>query len=144
MTCCVLSICGDGFVDTRTGEECEGNGNATTGCVGCKTCTGTQCDTVKMSLCPNGQMKKAEICNGLDDDCDGNVDKGCPCTSADMVACGARDGSGHVLTEGLCQPGLELCENGVFGVCRGAIMPAKDTQVHTLVSRGANVTSDCP
>ena len=54
-----------------------------------------------------------ELCNGLDDDCDG-LDDNVPVTE-----CGDYD-------QGECSRGLLFCENGI-SVCRGALLPTPET-----------------
>jgi MYXO-CTERM domain-containing protein len=51
----------------------------------------------------------AEVCNNIDDDCDGAVD-------------GITRPCGQPST-GECQPGQQVCQNGSFGTCVGAIGP---------------------
>ena len=53
-----------------------------------------------------------EICNGLDDDCDGLPDNL-------TEACGSDTGA--------CSPGIRRCVAGAFGTCEGAIGPTAET-----------------
>lgn len=69
---CVTEFCGDGVVQAGLGEQCEGGGQSqgcTTSCgsSGTQTCSGTSCT---WSSC----APPAETCNGVDEDCDGNID----------------------------------------------------------------------
>lgn len=50
-----------------------------------------------------------ETCNGEDDDCDGQTDEGCDCRHGQTRECG--------IAVGVCEPGVEICENGVWGEC---------------------------
>jgi hypothetical protein len=72
--------------------------------------------------CVNGMLEclgetggSPEVCNGLDDDCDGSVDEDVPGVGA---PCGDDTGS--------CEPGLQACVNGTY-VCAGAIGPSPET-----------------
>jgi hypothetical protein len=98
----------------RTGiRECEPDGSASR----CNAVAGTP---------------SAEICNGVDDDCDGRVDE---------------DGSGRPLTRpcydgppgtagvGRCRAGVQTCAAGDYGSCVGQVLPA------TEVCNGAD--DDC-
>ncbi len=65
-------------------------------------------------LCPGGEMAMGELCNGKDDDCDGNVDEGfandCsrpnPCEDGDQRQC-----------ETQCGSGIQRCEAGDWAEC---------------------------
>jgi hypothetical protein len=61
--------------------------------------------------CTGGVSPTTELCNGLDDDCDGTVDEGNPEGGA---ACGS--------TVGTCIPGRETCTAGRL-VCMGGVAP---------------------
>jgi hypothetical protein len=65
-----------------------------------------------------------ELCDApgiaKDDDCDGEVDEGCPCTSGQQHGCFKGDPS-YLGTEG-CFPGEQSCtELGVWGECTGGV-----------------------
>jgi hypothetical protein len=66
-----------------------------------------------------------EICNTLDDDCDGKVDENCECPSRDEVAC--YDGPAGTLNVGACRAGTRSCESGALSPCEGAVLPTEET-----------------
>jgi MYXO-CTERM domain-containing protein len=70
------------------------------------------CDDSEPTVYPGAD----EICDGLDNDCDGTVDPGCDCLDGDMRSCGSDVGA--------CMAGVQRCEAGVWGACSGGVAPA--------------------
>jgi hypothetical protein len=101
-------------------------------------------------------LPEPEVCNGADDDCDGEVDEGvtlacglCPSQVPERDACGDGldndcDGAvdegcacvlevapcytGPPVTRGVgaCRDGTQRCERGVVGACVGSVLPATE------------------
>ncbi len=72
----------------------------------------------------------SEVCDGVDDDCDGAVDDGCACSPGDTRACytGAPGTDGV----GPCRAGAQACvDDGAgtlgWGACAGAVLPGADS-----------------
>jgi len=85
----------------------------------CGTAIGTcrpgyeRCDRGAWSDCEGGRIPAAEVCDNLDNDCDGETDE-------DVTRpCG--------ITQGRCLAGVETCAAGVFGPCEGAIDPVAES-----------------
>lgn len=62
-----------------------------------------------------------EICDGKDNNCNGQVDEGCDCTDGMSEACY----SGAVGTEGVgvCNAGVKTCSGGQWSLCVGEVLP---------------------
>jgi hypothetical protein len=60
----------------------------------------------------------AEICDGLDNNCDGTVDPGCECISGTTKECGTDIGE--------CRKGIQRCMNGAWESCEGGVWPARE------------------
>ena len=108
----------DGAVDDAPGggpltKPCYGGPSGTVGVGICA--TGVQkCLSGKWSSCIGEKRPVADGpdtptgCDGADNDCDGGVDEGCPC-SAGAVPCGT--------TTGPCESGAQLCVDGAWSDC---------------------------
>ncbi|MBX7192607.1 MAG: hypothetical protein K1X94_11145 [Sandaracinaceae bacterium] len=62
----------------------------------------------------------AERCDGSDADCDGAVDESCPCDPEATRDCRVE------LTAGPCEAGTQVCRNGTWSTCEGAIAPVAE------------------
>ncbi|MCA9537878.1 MAG: terpene cyclase/mutase family protein, partial [Myxococcales bacterium] len=71
------------------------------------------CTTGNWGACVGEIRPAAEVCNGRDDDCDGNNDE------TVTQPCGSDTGE--------CQRGTQTCVDGQFGACVGEIVPAPET-----------------
>ncbi|NVI97979.1 hypothetical protein HV824_07575 [Myxococcus sp. AM009] len=121
----------DGFVDNLPGQ---GAGTLTQECrTTAGTCAGSvQACIVQDSISMWGQcVAPTESCNGLDDDCDGNIDEGdvcalyCTCTPTTCASqgktCGSvPDGCGGTLSCGTCPAG-QAC--GAANTCDTVTCP---------------------
>lgn len=60
-----------------------------------------------------------EVCNGVDDNCDEQVDENCDCVHGETRACGDD--------EGACRAGIEQCVDGLWSSnCIGEVGPAEE------------------
>ncbi|MEL6178213.1 MAG: MopE-related protein, partial [Myxococcota bacterium] len=62
-----------------------------------------------------------EACDGLDNNCDGQVDEGCSCGQLSEQPC--YGGPPETINIGICRQGVQRCEVEFFGECEGAVMP---------------------
>jgi len=113
----------DGIVDedfTDLGDACtEGIGECAAD--GSKVCSGdgagTVCDAVPGAPLP-------ELCDGLDNDCDGATDEddlGTPLNQS------CYSGPPVTLGVGVCQGGTLTCVDGSYGSCDGEVLPTTET-----------------
>jgi hypothetical protein len=97
---------------------------------GVKSCvfSGTPGTEVPLTVTAPEVTPQPEICNGLDDDCDGQVDDGIgsrACYEAGGTGCTPR-GDGTFDCKGACRTGTQSCQNGSWTACQGDVGPAPE------------------
>lgn len=136
--CVVSSVpaCGDGFICDEAMDVCESTcPDADADGERAASCGAADCDDANAAI----NTTAAELCNGVDDDCDGTVDDGVLQGAACSVGVGAcarsalltcADGTYSLCPTTAGAPGLETC-NGIDDDCNG------------LVDDGAAVLATC-
>jgi hypothetical protein len=114
-TCNNLDDDCDGAID----DGDPGGGGACDGADGDLCAEGTLACTGGRLVCSDATGTSTELCNDLDDDCDGSTDEGCDCVSGRTRSCGTD--------VGVCVAGTETCDAaGRWGACTGAIGPSAE------------------
>jgi hypothetical protein len=116
-----------------TGGTCSGVGALSSPCQ-----TGTlACDGLNGWKCVGGKTPSAEVCDGVDNDCNGSVD--------DNVS-GVGQPCGNSTPP--CAPGTTVCVGGKID-CQGGVQPTpevcdgKDNDCNTLVDDGLGLGGPC-
>tara|TARA_B100000609_G_scaffold165323_1_gene138017 strand:- start:9355 stop:12954 length:3600 start_codon:yes stop_codon:yes gene_type:complete len=101
------------------GSGCVQQSNGSFKCSGpCKVGSQT-CNAGVWSACAGAVGPKAETCDKVDNDCDGNID--------DNLKRSCYTGPSGTDNLGICQQGSQTCAAGKWGTCSGETLPAKES-----------------
>ncbi len=107
----------DGSGESWLGDACDGADSDL-----CQ--EGTYSCMAGNQSCSDSSSDNLEVCNGLDDDCDGTVDNGCDCIDGNTQSCYTGDPATNGV--GLCSSGIQTCSAGIWGACIGEVTPTTE------------------
>jgi hypothetical protein len=127
LTCLAAAGCSPGTPTAFGGASNDGEGGASSGTTtgaggsGGGAATGGGGGAGGSGRCE----PKPEICDGLDNDCNGKVDEGCACHLGQEQDC--YTGPAATKGVGACKVGKQSCdEKGQWGDCQGEVVPDKE------------------
>jgi hypothetical protein len=83
-------------------------------------------------ICAQVVFPTTDVCNGKDDDCDGNIDENTdiPCYEPDDGGCTKRT-DGSYACVGTCKQGAQVCDDGQYGACTGSVVKGDEVCTKT-------------
>ena len=106
-------------------KSCFPGNQGTPGVGICKAGTQTcKTDGSGYEACQGAVAPGTEICNGQDDNCDGNIDE--------KITRSCYSGDAKTKGVGTCKAGTQACVNGQYASCVGEILPAQEKCANKL------------
>ncbi len=117
--------------------------------VGMRSCVRNPDSSYSMSSCVGQVLPASEVCNGLDDDCDGETDEGLAQACYEGPSSSIEPVTGQ--PRGACRAGTQTCALGSWGACVGQVLPrpefcgetgvAQDDDCDGVVNNGCTCTT---
>jgi hypothetical protein len=127
-TCNGLDDNCDGQVDEGLDVSCYDGPTGTAGVglcrAGVRSCQQNLDGSYGLSACHGQVLPAPEVCNGLDDNCDGQVDENLTqaCYFGPTDTINPSTGSPY----GVCKAGTQSCSAGSWGACTGQVLPSPE------------------
>jgi hypothetical protein len=108
----------DGVVDDGLTRSCYGGPSGTAGVGACRAGTET-CSAGSWGTCVGEVRPSAEVCDNVDNNCNGTVDEG--------LTRSCYTGPAGTSGVGICRPGTQTCVAGSWGsTCPGEVVPSTE------------------
>jgi hypothetical protein len=101
------------------------------------------CDDTRPEVNPEAP----EICDGLDNNCDGSNDEGCDCTPGEQQDCWPHWAAVIACEVGTatcpCQMGIQTCSGGLWGLCENLVVPDQEGSTSPCTDETYNCYPTC-